>query len=841
MENQSNSSASSDQSRGLTAARGESSKDVCATGFPFRRTYISDSEAREMLAAIMSAPPAVRDGEFKLPRGKVVSRLKGGLPYALSRTIAGTACDEHWLVDRVVDVFTEDARAAAVGYGERFSPIEFWEQPRLRGRWLRPLEARLRGRDPTREELREAIYDAVQESRPAYASVTKSLYAELFSRLEGPARVLDVVAYGERLIAAYALGATVYHGVDPNELLRPGLIRLLDELRTVAPAEPLAEGGARFFFEALEDYRPPRRGAYNLVTLSPPPFVTETYGGGARQSAVRYRTFPAWFRGFLVEVVCLAREEFLEAGGVFAFTALDRDGKRAAPKSVRANAPGWQVARALDIEYVEPLLLACSGAGMAYTGTVALSSGGKAPNVPWWTFSSGAPDSAAVALALDRLQHAYPELLAGTTLPRLFAASGVPGPSPRAPPTEGFALEAARLELMRRGEAAVAAAAKTTHHAGLQRAHSALGRWVMNHMATSPDDFTLDPLFPTGRLNAREENAVFVDNVGVDPESVVFELETGSGRLYEVRGVRAFFAAAARLVAHLATHAEGDAAYCFDVSRARVSVSRRGETVFSERTSVARGLDALYGPASSTAERRRATAALTMRYAALGARGHLFTRPQRRIELTKTFFGTSRAVDVFASFSNNNTPDEGFYSPFPDLERVFGSRGSAFDLAQRGAPLEDGVLYLANPVDSTPFVMHAVADVIVPAALRGAEVYFSVGFTVWRDEAPDFESQLAGSQAAGAVAASGNAGLSALFSAASKNDMLLAVYVLDSARFPSVDPADRDAPSRGARDSAISVAVLLASPAAARRLRARPPAGADASLAALSGCVFRAA
>lgn len=215
-------------------------------------------------------------------------------------------------VDKLVDYFSEEARMKAKRKG-CVSPSDFYQsnyqQVMLKAQQLQQLN---NNNLPFRHWLREAIYYLTPECTSFKISVTKTLLKYLGSKV-----VLDPSAgWGDRLLGAAAAGVSVYHGIDPNPLLRKSYDDMLTFIRS--------HGIGKDYFVLSEDFLQVNFGSnqYDTVFTSPPFFDYEIYVNDPKQSITGRSTLESWTTGFLYPYITKAWTP-LASGGYFALYISD--------------------------------------------------------------------------------------------------------------------------------------------------------------------------------------------------------------------------------------------------------------------------------------------------------------------------------------------------------------------------------------------------------------------------------------------------------------------------------------------------------------------------------------
>lgn len=564
----------------------------------------------------------------------------------------------------------------------------------------------------------------------------------------------------------------------------------------------------------------------DLITISPPPFTAERYSGD-QQSFRVFDSVEKWFAGFLCEIAVRA-SEMIRDGGIFAFTALDRN-----PESFPVRTPlkiGNVFTKPRDselkLEYVEAFSLVLQSLGFEYLGAIGFASGGKRASIPWWVFrltsfvqppghfvagfplnsnvllhstsslSTKGPTSSSVrsnarflrnltssqsssplherfrsgvfkSTALANLQRFFPRYYA-TALPYLITHAN------------------AKLPVLIREQPGIRVSAGTIYPFEKPNFPLEIFRWKIMHLlvrnltrvfnATAPD-LTFEKV---GRELARwimiatsegtfenpENSGTAMDELfpSVISERADFQFFTNLNLPPNFRFSTIFEVPGFADVSTSITELMGAAARA--VRKWRLS-SRDNQ--FAE--------SALLLSATRTP---RFSSPLAARYETLGAKSHHFTRPRSRIEALSEI-NDETPLDMFATQFNANSQ---FYcSPFSDLE--IGSLGSAW-LAE----LTSGS-YLIDPVD-TPQFLDAASDRCV-TALRTAlqtnkHLTFFCGFTVWNDGSDENFVERFRIDALEALRNCANLAIRKLTS--ETGELIQAAYILNHQKFPTVSSVD---------------------------------------------------
>jgi 16S rRNA G966 N2-methylase RsmD len=189
--------------------------------------------------------------------------------------------DDYNTCDFISDHFTEHVRVRC-SFKNYVTPWNSWKKhPELK-------------RLSTVEAKREAVYNLTRECN----SFNPSVGYELIMRLVGSgSKILDPSAgWGDRMIAAAASNAKVYHGVDPNKDLKDPYNKLIEQLKEVSKTR------VRVFNAPFEDIEI-KPESYDLVLTSPPFFNVETYSDDKSQSITMYPSKKNWINLFYLPYV----------------------------------------------------------------------------------------------------------------------------------------------------------------------------------------------------------------------------------------------------------------------------------------------------------------------------------------------------------------------------------------------------------------------------------------------------------------------------------------------------------------------------------------------------------
>ena len=196
--------------------------------------------------------------------------------------------EDYMNADGISNHFTETERMKC-SFGGKASPETIW-----RTRYNQVVRSSLAFGDmPEGIALREALYSMSKECNifnPAFGLFVLRALSKELGKPGSELRIMDPSSgWGDRCIAACAIGASVYHGYDPNRNLQPGYEKLI---QTLAPTseyriQPIP-------FETAEV----NPGYYDIVLTSPPFFDLERYTGDGDAIAKKYPEYEAWKDSF---------------------------------------------------------------------------------------------------------------------------------------------------------------------------------------------------------------------------------------------------------------------------------------------------------------------------------------------------------------------------------------------------------------------------------------------------------------------------------------------------------------------------------------------------------------
>ena len=212
--------------------------------------------------------------------------------------VTRTFPEDYRAVDSLTEHFVEAERIKCHVRGHA-SPLEVWER----------IKSTVQTSDP--RELQEIIYQ--QEKGCQLWNIGLGVFLLNYVKAK---RILDVSAgWGDRLIAAFGVGAEYYRGCDPNIDLQPVYQRIADSLQPLSPVQldwkifPVP-----FELEAHKFVN----GNFDTVLFSPPYYDKELYGG-EQTSTTLYPSLESWYQKFYRSSITLSSQA-LAVGGTFIAT-----------------------------------------------------------------------------------------------------------------------------------------------------------------------------------------------------------------------------------------------------------------------------------------------------------------------------------------------------------------------------------------------------------------------------------------------------------------------------------------------------------------------------------------
>lgn len=207
---------------------------------------------------------------------------------------------DYLAVDGISNHFTEEVRVHC-RFGGGVSPFELWNDSVMRQRILRKTEA-VCGNAAADEKScvmarRDEILRHVRFCNAFNATAAAWIYAHLADKMRvarNNLRVLDMSAgWGDRAIAACAVGVGSYHGFDPDTLLQPCYKKIFDEFRPSGAAAREFHVRAAPFESSLVPAE-----FYDIAFSSPPYFDLEAYPDEGDATAREHRVYKVWLQKF---------------------------------------------------------------------------------------------------------------------------------------------------------------------------------------------------------------------------------------------------------------------------------------------------------------------------------------------------------------------------------------------------------------------------------------------------------------------------------------------------------------------------------------------------------------
>lgn len=709
--------------------------------FPYRRYIEGSSHVVEKLSYLINdyQPNYDPNGfDRRTIERKVKTRMKGKSVFDFFEAgPKNIAQPNDWDYNSVVDFYTDTSRMASIGYGKKMSPQQFWEYNIYNGDRKRIFQGKR-----TLHEAREAIYDEFKSSEVRLAYVTDCI--GLLNHLRefvgsGEPRMLDITAFGDRLIGAAATGYD-YTGIDPDPSLVDGINRLILDVKTINPYFQ-----CQTYTVPMEHYTPSSQ--FDLITLSPPPFNMELYDGGERQTHRVYRDFSHWFYGFIGETLSRA-SLWIKENGILAFSVLDRDGP-------------------LNIQYTEAMILMAMSFGFKPLQIYTLSS---SAGTPWWIFRK---DS---SFQDNSINEYYPELV----MKRSITKNNHP------------AMEYIRLLAQRY---LVNTLEKTRFFKRPEKTTDILGRMFMSKTLSDEDP---DPLF----MDEESDFVVNEEDFNPDWQRDPFILQTSDQGYRSViypedkpmeDVLRKVFTAISNYLQWI------QCTTAYETFERNVKTSMitakfgkfvnlyvdhpdilgtihflRSQTFFSEKELDKIKILPKCCVIWSTRDPFATIQSISsfIRYDAIGIVGHHYTRPPSRIEAIKAISKDDKVVDLFSTPSNANT--EYYTSVFPDVDPK--SLGNFFNYDAKGFNT-----FMANP-PSYKIFDEKVYDKFVETYLDGKKKLF-YGSVVWEDNGMKYIERLK----AGEDPQFDDLENYYLQTMLSKEESLIAIYILSYDLHPSYD------------------------------------------------------
>lgn len=714
---------------------GKSKKTYMGAGsFPYRR-YELEPKVLSMLNTLFNSSPVYKSEKWSLPQGKVIQKTIINLTDKNDIVIYPSLGESHWEYDKVIDYYIEDVRIRTPGYGEKYTALEYWNNEKLHQRWKKQSTN-------TIHQMREDLYFAIQEPRIAYISINISLYgflAEILKEVNDIEKtsdytpeILDILAYGERMIAAAVLGYN-YTGIDVDYTLSLGISKILRDISVFKSQSEL-----NVYYIGIENYLTGNSlKKYDIITISPPPFNTEPYAGNSEmQSYNKYSTFEDYFCKFLVEMIykikCCISEK-----GVFAFTALDRDAQ-----TFKFRHKHDYMSQNINLVYVEALILVISSFGFIYKGAAGLRVGNKPPVTPWWIFVYN-PIYKESLQSYNFLKSSYGYLLEYFS-PRLIQSIGDYDLLNIDQKTmefnsskfkykniifkpENFSTKI-KLEIMRYiVQNYICLHVSQVLNINFDLTKKILGRYLMLRTIDATFDkpalcgYFVDPVFPVQLSHLINYNKYddFLNKSLDIPSNINLSKTTFKIGSYLCNGIHELYDKAANYISAQPT------------TRLDIFVDENEKNYEFKLN----GYENIIGYTQDNISIVKFTQNLlvNIRYETLGAMAHQYTRIKERVDVLEKICNQP-LMDIYASELNNNS--NYYCSLYPDIEK--NSLGSAFTLEMISGA------YLANPIliDMFKSVSQDYIDKQIANANEiGNSLIICHGNIVWLDVNENFQER----------------------------------------------------------------------------------------------------
>lgn len=260
-------------------------------------------------------------------------------------------------INVIADHFTEDARIKSIGYMEKISPYECWNNDECIKKIIK--SAIMNFGYINVISLRESVYKTITEARQG----TPTSYLVLYDFFNAKHILDGASAWGDRLISALAYKKTkTYVGIDPNFDLFNGYEKILkkfmkiknifvtDSEKEYDMIKRMNEKGIKKsiyklidndVIKKLETFSKKKSKKiilinspfektklsniykFDLCILSPAPFEGEIYGNPDGQSIVNYKNLDEWFINYMLSSVYIMYKK-LKTNGHLIITILDR-------------------------------------------------------------------------------------------------------------------------------------------------------------------------------------------------------------------------------------------------------------------------------------------------------------------------------------------------------------------------------------------------------------------------------------------------------------------------------------------------------------------------------------
>jgi hypothetical protein len=207
---------------------------------------------------------------------------------------------DYETINMITDYFTEEERLKAIVKGQKYSPIEYWNN-----NWKELIK-----QTNDIKKLRDLIWkngpkEATQFKITSAYSIFKYIEKDLDLNLS-KCNILDPSSgWGDRLIMSIGLNFNKYVGYDPNVNLQKGY----NEINTY-----FGKTNYKVIPEPFEDAT--LKQNFDFVFTSPPYFDVEDYTNDKNQSIKRYPNVDKWINVFFNDYITNAWNA-LKIGGIF--------------------------------------------------------------------------------------------------------------------------------------------------------------------------------------------------------------------------------------------------------------------------------------------------------------------------------------------------------------------------------------------------------------------------------------------------------------------------------------------------------------------------------------------
>lgn len=198
--------------------------------------------------------------------------------------------DDYLFCDFISNHFTEKVRISCT-FSTFKSPLQVWKE--LDKKNIKKL---------SKYEQREYIYNLTRECNIFNPSFALWIITNLIGN---KAKILDPSSgWGDRLIAALASNAEIYHGYDPNKKLQTCYKKIINMF---------AKSGEYFIKAIPFELAILPFNFYDIALTSPPYFTLELYGNDKSQSVVKYPNYIDWlnkmYHPYLMNMINAVRSD----------------------------------------------------------------------------------------------------------------------------------------------------------------------------------------------------------------------------------------------------------------------------------------------------------------------------------------------------------------------------------------------------------------------------------------------------------------------------------------------------------------------------------------------------